>query len=249
MKLRLDKYLGDYAFVKSRSRAADLVKRGLVRVNGKIVCKPSIEVDEGDEIIIEDEDIAYVSRAAKKLESAIAKFGLDPSDKICIDVGASTGGFTDVLLKCGAKKVYAVDVGINQIEDDLRQDSRVLVLEKINARYLDRTIIPEPIQVFVVDVSFISLTLILPALTTVLAENAYGICLIKPQFEAGKKALASGGIVKKESDRMAAIERVRAILPELGLLELGIIQSPISGSKGNVEYLIYLKSQLAAKLG
>lgn len=235
---RIDIYLFSNGYAKSREAARKSIEAGFVFVDGKQIIKPSEKIDDTVDHIIEYKSaIPYVGRGGLKLEAALDAFKVDPSGKICVDVGASTGGFTDCLLKRGASKVFAVDSGKDQLDPILRNDKRVISLEGINARYIDSSVIPELLDIAVMDVSFISQTLILPALTALLDENAIAITLIKPQFECGRDAVGKGGIVKKSEHRIGAIRRVAYAAEACGLFLIDLIKSPILGGDGNVEYL------------
>ncbi|MGH6736372.1 MAG: TlyA family RNA methyltransferase [Methyloceanibacter sp.] len=237
-KTRLDKKLVDAGLAPSRARAADLVRRGQVTVAGEVVLKPGALVGSDAPLAVAPGAAVSVSRGAIKLRAALDAFGLSPAGRVALDVGASTGGFTEVLLARGAAKVYAVDVGRGQLHDRLRSDPRVVSLEATDARSLDAALIPESAGAIVADVSFISLTQALPAALTRAAPDAWLVALIKPQFEAGREAVGKGGIVRDEDDRERAVARVREFLEGVGWTVLGVIPSPIEGGSGNVEFLI-----------
>lgn len=222
----------------SRARAADLVKRGCVTVGGATVSKPGALVADDAPLAVATDAGALVSRGSLKLIAALRAFGLSPDGAVALDVGASTGGFTEVLLAEGAAKVYAVDVGRDQLHARLRSDPRVLSLEATDARKIDATLIPEPVTAIVADVSFISLTQALPAALERAGPGAWLVALVKPQFEAGRAAVGKGGIVRDEAYRAQAVDRVRTFLEDEGWRILGIIESPITGGSGNVEFLI-----------
>lgn len=225
--------------VESRDWAQRLIRAGEVRVNGQVVDQPAHRVDESVEIAI-DKPPKYVSRGGFKLEAALDHFEVDPTGWICADVGSSTGGFTDCLLQRGAARVYAIDVGANQLHWRLRQDARVVLMEKVNARYLE--VLPEPIDLTVVDVSFISLTLILPKVFGWMRpKSGQVIALIKPQFEAGREHVGKGGIVRDPSVHQRVVAGVVEFAAERGWQSHGVIPSPITGSEGNVEFLILLR--------
>ena len=200
--------------------------------------KPGALVAADAALSVEPGASPYVSRGGLKLEAALDAFGLDPKGRVALDIGASTGGFTDVLLARGAAKVYAVDVGREQLHPKLRADPRVLVLEATDARSLDASILKEQVTAIVADVSFISLTLVLPAALGLAAPGAWLVALIKPQFEAGRAAIGKGGIVRSEADRRKAVEKVRAFVEDAGWTVVGVIASPILGGSGNEEFLI-----------
>lgn len=240
MKSRLDKILVDRAILSSRERARAFIMEGKVFVDGSAVIKAGAMISENAKIELKADDIPYVSRGGLKLEAALRHFNIDVSGKTAMDVGSSTGGFTDCLLQNGAKRVYCVDVGYGQLAWKLRQDARVVIIERTNIRYLQRERIPEDVDIAVIDVSFISLTKVVPNIIEFLKETGEIIALIKPQFEVGKGEVDKGGIVKKEEKRLRAVEQIRQNLESLSLITQGIIKSPILGGKGNVEYLIYL---------
>lgn len=239
-KERLDKLLIDRGLVKSRERAKALIMEGHVVVEGIVVTKSGTLVDEAGEIILKEKECPYVGRGGLKLEAALAHFGIDPDGVVAMDVGCSTGGFTDCLLKKNARKVYAIDVGYGQLDWSLRSDPRVVLLEKTNIRYIQKTAVPEPVDIAVADVSFISLLKVLPNVLEFLAGGGRILALIKPQFEAGRGMVGKGGIVKEESTRLSAVESVRQWAEETGLQTLGVFESPVRGQKGNIEYFIYL---------
>lgn len=238
MQTRLDLYLSDNKIVKSRSVSAMMIKEGKVSVNGKVCTKPSYMVSEDDSIEITGEMPKYVGRGGLKLEKAIDYFKINLSNKKCIDIGASTGGFTDCMLQNGAELVYAVDVGSDQLDQKLRNDKRVVSMEKTDIRNVTNEI---PIVDFIsIDVSFISLKLVLPTAFRLLKETGSLIALIKPQFEAGKSNLNKKGIVKEEKIRMRVCENIKQFALSCGFSCAGVTVSPISGGDGNTEYLIYL---------
>lgn len=243
MKSRLDLLLVARGLAESRTRAQALVLEGKVRVGGQVETKASRPVDEAAEIAVEAPP-RFVSRGGEKLEGAFARFeGLDVTGKVCLDVGSSTGGFTDCLLQHGAARVMAVDVGTNQLAYKLRADPRVWVKENFNARYMKAADLPAVPEVAVTDVSFISLRLILPPIRDVLAPGGRIVALIKPQFEVGK-GKAPGGLVRDEALRLEARDGiVRFAMDELGLTLLGLAESPIRGREmGNIEYLSYWRA-------
>jgi 23S rRNA (cytidine1920-2'-O)/16S rRNA (cytidine1409-2'-O)-methyltransferase len=241
MKLRLDKIIVDKGIAPSRERAQALIMEGRVFVGGISVTKAGTMVDEGVAIELKGEDIPYVSRGGLKLEAVIRHFNIALKDKVAMDVGSSTGGFTDCMLQNGIKRIYCIDVGYGQLAWKLRQDPRVVLIERTNIRYLEREKIPEEIDIATIDVSFISLIKVVPNVLEFLKENGEIIALIKPQFEVGKGEVGKGGIVKDEAKRLKAVDRVRENLEALGLQTIGVMQSPIPGQKGNIEYLIYMK--------
>jgi len=237
-KMRLDRRLVEAGLAVSRARAADFVRRGCVTVAGETVLKPAAMVAADVALALSGDAGAYVSRAVLKLEAALDAFGFDPKDRVALDVGASTGGFTEVLLARGAAKVFAVDVGREQLHESLRGDPRVMSLEATDARALDTATITEPVTAIVADVSFISLTQVLPVPLSFAAPDAWLVALVKPQFEAGREAVGRGGIVRDEKDRERSVTRVRDFLEGEGWTVLGVAQSPIEGGSGNIEFLI-----------
>lgn len=237
--MRIDTYLSSNGLAKSRSRAAELVEQGFVTVNGKVVTKPSCNVNDGDLVEVTGSEHGFVGRGGMKLDGALDAFGIAVTGFICADIGASTGGFTDCLLKRGAEHVYAIDSGHDQLDESLRNDPRVTNIEGCNARYMDETTLPEKCGCAVCDVSFISQTLIIPTLPKILSEGGMYIALIKPQFECGRDALSKGGIVKDKMQHIAAIRRVLSSANEHGLAPQALIKSPILGGDGNREFLFY----------
>ncbi len=228
----------DAGLVKSRQDAQRRILAGEVWWGDQRITKPGAMIPEEATLRLRGAPHPYVSRGGLKLEAALKAFSLSPEGKTALDIGASTGGFTDCLLRHGARRVYAVDVGYGQLDWKLRQDERVTVLERTNARYLSREAIPEPAQVFTIDVSFISLTKILPALIPLLDPGAWGVMLIKPQFEVGKGEVGKGGIVKDPAKHARVVTEITAFCRARGLLEIGSIPSPILGAKGNREFLL-----------
>jgi 23S rRNA (cytidine1920-2'-O)/16S rRNA (cytidine1409-2'-O)-methyltransferase len=237
-KTRLDQLLVDSGLAPTRSRAADLVRRGCVSVSGVPAAKPGALVSADASVAVTPESTSYVSRGALKLEAALDSFGFETEGRVALDIGASTGGFTEVLLARGAAKVYAVDVGRDQLHAKLRADPRVVVLEATDARNLDASLVREQVGAIVADVSFISLTLALPAALSLAAPDAWIVALVKPQFEAGRKAVGKRGVVRKEADREKAVTRVWQFLEEKGWKVLGVTLSPVLGRGGNQEFLI-----------
>jgi 23S rRNA (cytidine1920-2'-O)/16S rRNA (cytidine1409-2'-O)-methyltransferase len=253
---RLDKLLVDRGLVASRERARALVMSGAVLVRGQVESKPGTLLASDVEITLKEQDHPYVSRGALKLVKGLDTFKIDPAGKICLDIGASTGGFTHVLLERGAAKVYAIDVGYGQLAWSLRQDPRVVVLERENVRNMDVALVPEPCDLAVIDVSFISLTLVLPRVAQLLRPPAGKpiVALVKPQFEVGREQVGKGGVVRDEAARQGAITKVRdwalahgfdagnAIeSPHAGAAG-DVVESPITGPAGNVEYLLLLRT-------
>jgi 23S rRNA (cytidine1920-2'-O)/16S rRNA (cytidine1409-2'-O)-methyltransferase len=234
---------------ESRTRAEALILAGRVSVAGRERVKPGTPVDLDAEIEVGEPAHPWVSRGGVKLDFGLRHFGIDAKGRICLDVGASTGGFTDVLLARGASRVYALDVGYGQLHARLRNDPRVVVREKVNARFLSRAEVPEPPSLLVADVSFISLSLILPAVVPLLADGADALLLVKPQFEAGRGEVGRGGIVRDEGVRARAVARVTAAAGALGLASRGVIPSPITGAEGNVELLAAFRRNPATLRG
>lgn len=235
--LRLDVALHARGLCPSRERAQSLIRAGLVAVNGHPCAKPSAKVLEADSIELLGTDHPYVSRGGLKLEKALRMFGADPSGRVCVDVGASTGGFTDVLLRGGARKVYAVDVGAGQLSPALAADPRVVSMEHTNARTLSADMFPEPPSLAVMDVSFISIQLILPALFRLLGESGRVISLIKPQFEAGPQALGKKGVVSSAHVHKQVLAQICSFVPTLGWRVRALDFSPVCGGDGNLEFL------------
>jgi 23S rRNA (cytidine1920-2'-O)/16S rRNA (cytidine1409-2'-O)-methyltransferase len=237
--MRLDQMLVVQGLAPSRARAQDLIRRGFVRVAGAVCDKPAFDVKGATAIDIASGAPAHVSRGAEKLAAALDRFHFDPRGAVALDVGASTGGFTEVLLERGAAQVYAVDVGSAQLHPNLRGDPRVVALEGCDARTLSREIVLEPVGVIAVDVSFISVTKVFGAVLPLAADGAGLVVLVKPQFEVGKARVGGGGIVRDEAARLDALESVKAwIVGEAGWKIIGEMASPILGGSGNVEFLL-----------
>jgi 23S rRNA (cytidine1920-2'-O)/16S rRNA (cytidine1409-2'-O)-methyltransferase len=238
-KERLDTLLVERGLADSGARARALVLAGQVLVDGQRADKPghAFSIDSRIEVVA---GLPHVSRAGKKLEAALVEFGIDVRDKTCLDVGSSTGGFTDCLLQRGARRVYAVDVGSGQLDWKLRNDPHVAVREGINARYLRLEDIGELVDLAVCDVSFISVTLILPAVTALLREHGEMVILVKPQFEVGRGQVGKGGIVRDRALHEAACARVDEAVRQLGF-RTGLMGSPVPGAKGNKEFLLYAR--------
>lgn len=241
-KIRLDQLVFDLGYTESRERAKTTIMSGLVFVNGQRADKPGTPVPPDAKIEVRGEALPFASRGGFKLDKALKVFPVDPAGKICIDCGASTGGFTDVLLQHGASKVYSVDVGYGQLAWKLRTDSRVVNLERTNLRYITREQIPEPIELAVMDVSFISIKLVLPAVKDLLLPGADIICLIKPQFEAGRDEVGKKGVVRDSSVHCEVIHSILDFAPGIGLTVQGLDYSPIKGPEGNIEYICHLKN-------
>ncbi|MGA8619222.1 MAG: TlyA family RNA methyltransferase [Candidatus Sulfotelmatobacter sp.] len=246
MKLRLDKLLVERGLAASRERAHALILAGNVLVDEQKFDKAGVEVAADASIRLLGEDLKYVSRGGLKLEHAVEHWHIDVKGKLCLDVGASTGGFTDCLLRHGAARVIAIDTGYGQMDFTLRQNPRVRLLEKMNARYLTKEVIGEEVDLIVIDVAFISATLVLPptvnaALPRSLDERRgrQAVVLVKPQFEAGREFVGKGGIVRDQAAQLAAVDKVKKSLLELGSTRTDFIESPILGAKGNREFLLW----------
>lgn len=243
-KERLDKVLVARGLVETRAKAKGMIMAGEVRVNGEVVDKAGTAVGATDRVELL-EPMPYASRGGYKLAGALEEFGVSVHGRVCADVGACTGGFTDVLLQNGAKRVYALDVGYGQLDWQLRRDERVVVMERTNARYVEA--LAEPVSFVCIDVSFISLRLILPAVQKWLVPKgedegeAEVVALIKPQFEAGKKLVGKGGVIRDTAVRQQVVEEMLAWLANNGWFVHGLTESSIQGSDGNVEYLVWLK--------
>jgi len=243
-KERIDKLLVEKGLVKSRERAKALIMAGKVKVNGQVVDKPGTSVPADSVIEVKEDDIPYVSRGGLKLETALKEFGVDVSDFVCLDVGASTGGFTDCLLQHGARKVYAVDVGRGQLDWKLRNDPRVVSIERFNAKYLSEKEVPEKVDLIVMDVSFISVTKLLPVVKQFLKPEGKLIVLIKPQFELTKREVDKGkGVIKDPQLHKKAINKVLEFARSIGLYPENLTLSKPRGPKGNKEFLVLLSQE------
>jgi len=240
-KERMDKLLVERGLVESRTRAQALILAGQVLVQEQRIDKPGQLIDASAEIRIKGESLRYASRGGLKLEAALREFNIDPKGKNAIDIGSSTGGFTDCLLQHGAARVWAVDVGHNQLVWRLRQDPRVVVLENLNARNLDPDLFPSPFEIATIDVSFISLSKILPALRPCISDSADCVALVKPQFEVGKGEVGRGGIVTDPAKHRRVLHEIKNVASSLGLLAVGLIESPILGAEGNKEFLMHMR--------
>lgn len=247
MKERLDVLLTEQGFFDSREKARASVMAGLVYVNGQKEDKPGAQFKAEDRIEVRGETLRYVSRGGLKLEKAMEVWPILLSEKTCMDVGASTGGFTDCMLQNGAKKVYSIDVGYGQLHWKLRNDPRVVNLEKTNARYLTKAEVPDPVDFVSVDVSFISLTKILEPVKALLSDRAYLVTLVKPQFEAGREKVGKKGVVREAETHREVLEAVTKYMEETGFAVLGLTYSPVKGPEGNIEYLVYLTNQKTAE--
>lgn len=240
-KIRLDVALVEGGFAESREKAKSLIMAGIVYVNNQKSDKAGNTVKPDDIIEVRGETLKYVSRGGLKLEKAVNTFDFSLADKVCADIGASTGGFTDCMLQNGAKKVYAIDVGYGQLAWKLRTDNRVINLERTNFRYVTQEQIPEELDFASVDVSFISLSLILPVLYTLLKDNGQAVCLIKPQFEAGKENVGKKGVVRDKNVHIAVIEKIIDVIISNNFRLLGLDFSPVKGPEGNIEYLCHIE--------
>jgi len=243
-RARLDKLMQDRGLAASRERARALIMAGDVLVAGRPETKAGTLVDPAAEIALRVADHPYVSRGALKLVKGLDQFAIDPGGAVALDIGASTGGFTDVLLRRGAARVYAIDVGYGQLAWSVRQDGRVVVLERENARTIDPARVPEPCDLAVIDVSFISLTLVLPRVRELLRPPAGKpiVALVKPQFEVGRERVGKGGVVRDPEVRRGAVDKVRTWAAAHGFTAGGDVESPITGPAGNVEYLLLLRT-------
>lgn len=246
--MRLDQYLHQQGMVPSRERGRALIMAGLVYVNNEKADKAGTKVPEGALVEVRGNDLAYVSRGGLKLEKAMEVFPVSPEGLVCMDIGASTGGFTDCMLQNGAKKVYAVDVGYGQLAWKLRCDERVVVLERTNIRHLEPEKLDDKIEFFSIDVSFISLKLVLPAISRLDEQKCKGICLVKPQFEAGKDKVGKKGVVRQPEIHAEVIKNCIGYAMDSGYIPLGLDYSPIKGPEGNIEFLLYVeKGAIAIK--
>lgn len=242
-KDRVDKVLVERGMVPSREKARALVMAGKVIVDGKKIDKPGVQINGDAQLRLQEGNSSYVSRGGEKMEGALKAFGIDPKGMIVMDVGASTGGFTDCILQKGAKKVYAVDVGYGQLAWKLQKDARVVNLERRNIRYLKRQEIQEEIDLILIDTSFISVEKFLPYLLGFLERRGTILSLIKPQFEVGKGEVGKGGVVRDRTLHEKVIARISAFSQGLGLKVLGVTESAPPGPKGNREFFIYLKKE------
>ena len=243
MKERLDVLLVKKGFYQSRERAKASIMAGIVYVDGQKSDKAGNMVDENAEITVKENICPYVSRGGLKLEKAMNLWNFPLDETVCMDIGASTGGFTDCMLQKGARKVYAVDVGYGQLDYKLRIDERVVNMEKCNIRYVENDDIPDPIDFISIDVSFISLKLVFPVASRLLTEDGHLVCLVKPQFEAGREQVGKKGIVRERKVHIEVIEKVAGYAIENGLYPVGLTYSPVTGAKGNIEYLMHLSKR------
>ena len=243
MRTRLDAELVRRGLARSRDHAVDLIESRSVLVSGIPASKPATQVDPETSIVLAGVRDDYVSRGGHKLAGALDQFSaVNVAGRVCLDAGASTGGFTDVLLKRGASKVIAVDVGYGQLAWELRQDSRVVIHDRTNIRTITPDLIGEKVELIVADLSFISLTLVIPALLSVAKPDADFLIMVKPQFEVGREKLGAGGVVRDAALRREAVRAVATAAEELGLGTLGVVASPLPGPSGNVEYFLWLKA-------
>lgn len=240
-KERLDMILVEKGLQESREKAKATIMSGLVFVNGQRVDKPGTTVSVDAEIEVRGAACPYVSRGGLKLEKALARFGIDPMGYVCSDSGASTGGFTDCLLQKGAAKVFAIDVGYGQLAWSIRNDPRVVVMERTNIRYITPEQLGEPLDLSVIDVSFISLKIVLPAISSVLKPDGQVVCLIKPQFEAGKDKVGKKGVVRDPATHLEVLQNFVDVAHELGFAVADVTFSPVKGPEGNIEFLGHLK--------
>ena len=239
-KIRLDQLVFDKGLAESRERAKAYIMAGSVYVNGQKETKPGTSVAEDAAVEMRGETLPYVSRGGWKLEKALRDFGVKPEGYVCSDSGASTGGFTDCLLQQGAKKVFAIDVGYGQLDWKIRSDPRVVVMERTNIRYVTPEQLGEPLDLSVVDVSFISLKIVLPAIQKLLKPTGQVLCLIKPQFEAGRDKVGKKGVVREKSTHKEVLDDFVALADSLGFKILGLTFSPVKGPEGNIEFLGHL---------
>ncbi len=240
-KIRLDVALVEGGYAESREKAKRLIMSGIVYVNNQKSDKAGNTVTADDVIEVRGQTLKYVSRGGLKLEKAMQVFPITLDGFVCADIGASTGGFTDCMLQNGAKKVYAIDVGYGQLDWRLRTDERVVNMERTNFRYVTKSEIPEDLDFASVDVSFISLALILPVMRNLLKEQGTAVCLIKPQFEAGRENVGKKGVVREKSVHIAVIEKIMGLLDDNKFSLLGLDFSPVKGPEGNIEYLCYIR--------
>jgi len=237
LKQRLDRLLVERGLAETREKAQALIMAGLVMVNGQPATKAGMAVDEDQTVLLKEPGSPYVGRGGLKLEGAAKTFGLEIQDKVCVDVGSSTGGFTQFLLMAGARRVYAVDVDVKQLDWRVRQDARVVAVEK-NARFLEPPDIGEPADLITIDASFISLTMILPQIPAILKPGGQCVALVKPQFEVGRDRVGKGGIVRDDEDQRAAVEKCVRAGETSGLRFVNSTESPITGREGNREFFI-----------
>lgn len=240
IKKRLDVLLTEQGYADTRSKAQAIIMAGQVYVNGQKADKPGISYEENVQLEVRGDVCPYVSRGGLKLEKALRDFGVKPEGFVCSDSGASTGGFTDCLLQQGAKKVFAIDVGYGQLDWKIRSDERVVVMERTNIRYVTPEDLGEPLDLSVIDVSFISLSIVLPAIKNLLKPTGQVLCLIKPQFEAGREKVGKKGVVREPETHKEVLDNFVALADSLGFTILGLTFSPVKGPEGNIEFLGHL---------
>ena len=240
-KLRLDSAVFEKGFCDSREKAKTLIMAGVVYVNNQKADKCGMTIKPDDIIEVRSNPLKYVSRGGLKLEKAMNEFPINLADATCADIGASTGGFTDCMLQNGASKVYSIDVGYGQLAWKLRTDNRVVNLERTNFRYVTKELVPDDLDFASVDVSFISLSLIVPVMHTLMKNNAKAVCLIKPQFEAGKDKVGKKGVVRDKNVHIEVVDKTLELMLKTGFSVLGLTYSPIKGPEGNIEYLIFIE--------
>ena len=240
VKKRLDVLLTERMYADTRSKAQAIIMSGQVYVNGQKADKPGVSYEETVDIEVRGAVCPYVSRGGLKLEKALRDFGVKPEGYVCSDSGASTGGFTDYLLQQGASKVFAIDVGYGQLDWKIRSDPRVVVMERTNIRYVTPDQLGEPLDLSVIDVSFISLKIVLPAIKALLKPTGQVLCLIKPQFEAGKEKVGKKGVVRDKATHQEVLDNFVALADELNFTILGLTFSPVKGPEGNIEFLGHL---------
>lgn len=238
--MRIDRLMVEKGIAVSRQRAQAMIMAGNVLVNSQLVEKSGYLVSESSDITLKGEALPYVSRGGLKLEKALESFEVSVQDRVCLDVGASTGGFTDCLLQHGAARVYAVDVGYGQLAWQLRQDSRVTPIERMNIRSMPRSMLPEPVDLVTIDVSFISLKIVVPAVMKFMRQSAPIIALIKPQFEVGKGRVGKGGVVRDPLQHESVVNELNRFFKDSGWTSLPVVPSPILGPSGNREFLIHM---------
>ena len=244
IKKRLDVLLTEQGYADTRSKAQAIIMSGMVYVDGQKADKPGVSYEESVNLEVRGAVCPYVSRGGLKLEKALRDFHVDPTGFVCSDSGASTGGFTDCLLQQGAKKVFAIDVGYGQLDWKIRSDPRVVVMERTNIRYVTPEQLGEPLDLSVIDVSFISLKIVLPTIKTLLRETGQVLCLIKPQFEAGKEKVGKKGVVREPETHKEVLDNFVQLADELGFAILGLTFSPVKGPEGNIEFLGHLTLNL-----
>ncbi|MFR7855512.1 MAG: TlyA family RNA methyltransferase [Acutalibacteraceae bacterium] len=240
-KKRLDAAVFEQGFCDSREKAKTLIMAGVVYVNNQKADKPGMQIKDDDSIEVRSNPLKYVSRGGLKLEKAISSFDIKLDGLVCADIGASTGGFTDCMLQNGAKKVYSIDVGYGQLAWKLRTDPRVVNMERTNFRYVTKEQVPDELSFASVDVSFISLSLIVPVMRTLMRNDAYAVCLIKPQFEAGRDKIGKKGVVRDKSVHIEVVDNIIGMMLNNGFSVSGLDYSPVKGPEGNIEYLILVQ--------